>query len=218
MNWVTRALTSTVGQKVVMGITAFGLIGFLTGHLIGNLLIYAGDDIFNSYAHHLHSNPLFPLVELGLLVFFALHIYLAITLTLQNQKARGEQPYMMTKTKQEGIILQNNWMFVTGAVVIGFVLIHLMDLRFNFWGYMGEGISAADLIKDVLQGPLHALIYFIGSLFLLPHVAHGFQSMFRSLGLSHPKYTPFITKLSIVLGFVYALGFASIPLWGLLFS
>lgn len=45
---------STNGKKVVMAITGFILFLFIIGHLLGNLLVFAGRERFNSYAAILH--------------------------------------------------------------------------------------------------------------------------------------------------------------------
>jgi len=41
---------STNGKKIVMAVTGFILFLFLIGHLLGNLLVFAGPERFNSYA------------------------------------------------------------------------------------------------------------------------------------------------------------------------
>jgi succinate dehydrogenase / fumarate reductase, cytochrome b subunit len=43
-------------------------------------------------------------------------------------------------------------------------------------------------------------------------LAHGFASGFQTLGLNHPKYTPFIKKLGNLLAILIPLGFAIIPI------
>ena len=44
---------SSVGKKVITGITGFALIGFVIVHLLGNLTLFIGPDAFNRYAHFL---------------------------------------------------------------------------------------------------------------------------------------------------------------------
>jgi succinate dehydrogenase / fumarate reductase, cytochrome b subunit len=43
------------------------------------------------------------------------------------------------------------------------------------------------------------------------HLSHGFQSAFRTLGLSHKKYMPFVQALGLVFSIGVCLGFAVIP-------
>jgi succinate dehydrogenase / fumarate reductase cytochrome b subunit len=45
------------------------------------------------------------------------------------------------------------------------------------------------------------------------HVSHGFWSGFQTLGLSHPKYMPFIEHVAVVFSLIIGIGFASIPVF-----
>jgi len=39
-----RIFSSTIGQKVIMAVTGLMMVGFVLGHMAGNLLIFAGQD------------------------------------------------------------------------------------------------------------------------------------------------------------------------------
>ncbi len=75
----------------------------------------------------------------------------------------------------------------------------------------GPVIVAESMILE-FQAWWRVAIYTLGSIFVCWHVMHGVQSGFRSVGLNHPKYTPFITKAGHVLAIVIGLGFASVPI------
>src|SRR5262245_61137735 len=93
----TSSIFSTsVGQKIVIGITGFALFLYLVIHVAGNLMVFFGPAFFNKYAYTLESNPLLPLVELGLLAVFLIHIYKTIRMFLSNQDARPVS-YVMKK-------------------------------------------------------------------------------------------------------------------------
>ena len=69
MYWLIRTFTSSIGKKMVMAITGLMFCAFLLVHLIGNLTIYGGKDLFIAYVDHLHSyGPLITLAELVLLM------------------------------------------------------------------------------------------------------------------------------------------------------
>lgn len=224
-NWLLRGLGSSVGQKLILGLTGLGLCGFLVVHLSGNLLMYRGEEHYNDYARFLHANELLPLAEVGLLVLFLLHIYLALTTTRDNTAARPI-PYAMKESKLEHQAAQfapHNTMLFTGLIVLIFLIVHLLDMRFEAFGQMMFGGFSSRFVTPegetpfahairVLHDPVSAGVYLIGSLFVGYHVWHGFQSAFRSLGLSHPKYTPFLKQLSFVFAVAMAIGFASLPL------
>ncbi len=54
--WLARFYQSTIGQKIVMAVTGIVLVGFITVHMIGNLLVHKGAAAMNGYAALLKSN------------------------------------------------------------------------------------------------------------------------------------------------------------------
>ncbi len=213
--WLIRFITSTVGQKILMGFTGLGLCGFLVAHLSGNLLMYKGEKYYNEYAHFLHSSELLLPAEIGLFSMIILHLILAFTTARKNTDARGTEVYAEKQTKQSpGMLLfaPHNVMFATGLVVLLFLVVHLSDMKFELRNQVPEGTAPFDHAVHVLKDPISAVIYVVGSLVLGVHLAHGFQSAFRSIGFAHPKYSPFLGKLSIVFAIVISVGFASLPI------
>src|SRR5918994_6177863 len=79
---------SSVGTKLLIGLTGLLLFAYLVLHLAGNLLVFAGQDTFNHYAHALVSNPLVIPAEVALAIFFIVHIYKAVAMWTANQRAR----------------------------------------------------------------------------------------------------------------------------------
>ncbi|HYP16489.1 MAG TPA: succinate dehydrogenase, partial [Opitutus sp.] len=80
---------STIGRKINMAITGVILIGFVIGHLVGNLQVFSAPDKLNGYAHFLQSlGPLLWVARIGLLVAVGLHVWAATVLTLENHAAR----------------------------------------------------------------------------------------------------------------------------------
>ena len=216
LGWFLRLLSSSIGQKFVMGITGLLLCGFLAAHLAGNLLLFAGAEAFNEYAHALHKQwELIAIAEVGLLVLFLMHVYLAVVTSIGNVKARS-QHYLLKQTKVPNrVIGANSWMFASGAVVLGFVILHLIDLRLGLRGdlkYLAETDPEAPYRNTVavLSNPISRMVYFVGVVILGVHLSHGFASAFQSLGLNHPKYMPLIKWIGRIFAVVIAVGFASI--------
>jgi succinate dehydrogenase / fumarate reductase cytochrome b subunit len=115
--------TSSLARKYWMAVTGFLLIVFVLVHMAGNLLIYAGPDSLNSYAHNLKANPLIVwAARTGLLLVFLVHLYLGLSLTAENQAARPIG-YVYEDT------LRASWasrhMLLTGLVLLAFILYHL---------------------------------------------------------------------------------------------
>lgn len=216
MNWLWKALSSSVGKKVLMAITGLGLCGFLVAHLAGNLLLYAGPEAYNHYAESLHAQQVLLVVaEIGLLLLFVVHIGLSLKLTQENQSARPVGYEMKQSKLPEAPLVKpaHDIMFGTGIVILLFLILHLADFKFGVRGIAPDGETPFEKALRVLKDPLTFAVYIIGSLVLGYHVLHGFQSAFQSLGLNHPKYTPTIKKLSVVFALVVALGFGSFPLY-----
>ena len=213
MSWLFRLFKSGIGRKVLVALSGLALVGFLIGHLTGNLLIYSGDngESMNAYAQSLHELPGFMVIEIGLLVMFLLHISLVIWLTVENKRARGGQGYSGGATKQESGVLRflsSKTMAISGLIVLAFLIVHIADFRMA----RGEGLIY-DQVTTKLQEPWRVTLYVLGSLLASWHVYHGFQSAFRSVGVNHNKYTPFLRTIGTLLSIAFAIGFASIPIW-----
>jgi succinate dehydrogenase/fumarate reductase cytochrome b subunit len=81
-----------VGKKVVMAVTGLVLVGFVVGHMLGNLKIFLGAEAIDTYAAFLRTvgEPLIPYsvllwaVRIVLLTSVALHITAAVQLTRMN--------------------------------------------------------------------------------------------------------------------------------------
>ena len=219
MRWFLRFLSSSIGRKMVMGLTGLLLCGFVAAHLAGNLKLFVGAKSFNEYAHFLHSLEILPVAEAGLLLLFVAHVYLAFVTAAGNTAARLDD-YSMKQSKQpRGLLVANpsTWMFASGAVVLGFIVLHLIDLKFALRPdirYLDEHDFAAPFANTmaVLSNPVSRVCYVLGAIVLGFHLSHGFPSAFQSLGLNHPKYTPLIKIAGRLFGLAIAVGFASLAL------
>ncbi|MCA9068645.1 MAG: succinate dehydrogenase cytochrome b subunit [Planctomycetaceae bacterium] len=222
MSWFRLFVSSSLGKKYIMGITGLLLCGFLVTHLAGNLLMYVGDGrVYNDYAHTLHSQEgLIKVAEVWLLVIFALHLFLAFSLSRSNRSARGIS-YQVKKHKEgsESSPLQlDSWMLISGVAVFVFLLVHLSDFHFSTSMdlYSKEDLQSMepfDKAVAVLTNPLRVGIYCAGTVFLAAHLAHGVASAFRSLGISHTKYNYCIRVLGYIFAVIFGLGFFTFPVW-----
>ncbi len=222
MTWFRLLVSSSLGKKYIMGITGLLLCGFLVTHLAGNLLMYVSPAVYNEYAHTLHKQEvLIKVAEVGLLVLFGLHLYLAFSLTKHNRDARGVA-YEVSKTKngsEQAPVRTDAWMMWSGVVILGFLIVHLSDFHLEsspdiaYKTEAGEHKEPFAKAIAVLTNPIHAGIYIAGTIFLCAHLSHGFSSAFRSLGISHPKYNRFIRVLGYFFAVIFGLGFATFPIW-----
>ena len=66
MSWLTDALKSSLGRKLIMSLTGLFLVMFLVGHVLGNLLLFVDDggQAFNEYARFMTSTPAIQVLSL----------------------------------------------------------------------------------------------------------------------------------------------------------
>lgn len=201
-----------VGKKIAMALSGVVLFGFVIGHMAGNLQIFLGREKINAYAETLHSNAALLWGVRGvLLLAVVVHAYTGIWLWKQSRDAR---PQRYHKPGQRYPNLAGRTMALSGIVIGAFVVFHLLHLTA---GTFNPTLPFADLrpYENMVAGfrfPLVALFYVVAVLMLGLHLYHGAWSMFQSVGISHPRYTPTIKRLAVLFAFVLAVGFAAVPL------
>jgi succinate dehydrogenase / fumarate reductase cytochrome b subunit len=204
-----RFWQTTVGKKAVMAVTGFILFGFVVGHLLGNLQIFISPERLNHYAELLKSAPaLLWGVRLTLLASVALHMWAAISLTLLDLSARPIRYYRKANVNSSYASRTMIW----GGVIIGaFVVFHLLHFT---TGSVHPQFSQKNVYNNVVIGfqavPV-AVFYIIAMVLLCLHLYHGLWSMFQSLGLEHPTYTPWIKRFAKLFAIAIAAGNISIP-------
>lgn len=208
MKWVVSTLTSAIGKKVMMALTGLAFCGFLVVHLIGNLTLYGGKDLFNSYAQHLHSlGPLVTVFELGLLALALVHVLTGLTLFYENWRARPVR-YCMKKTAG-GRTIGSATMPYTGILLLAFVTFHLVN--FHFVDKTDRTIFA--IVAEAFAQPSYVVLYVLAMIVAAIHVSHGFWSAFQTVGASHPKYMPLVRSAGLLFSLMVGIGFGAIPIY-----
>ncbi len=209
MNWVFRTLSTSVGKKQLMAITGLLFLLFLATHLLGNLSIYAGPASFVSYAEHLHAlGNLLVAAEVVMVLALIIHVSTAIVLFFQNRSARPIK-YAVDKSGG-GRTFSSQAMPYTGLLILGFIGVHMATFSHHIVDQSTRNIF--QIAADVFSHPVYLAIFLAGMIILGFHVRHGLWSAFQTVGANHPKYMPFIQKLSIVFAVIVAIGFGSLPL------
>ncbi len=214
MTGLGNALASSVGKKIVMGLTGLLLVGFLVEHLHGNLKLFEDrtGEAFDGYVAFLQGfGPLLVLAEIGLAGLFLVHVYLAFRLTLENLHARRTR--YVIRNSRGASTLGSLSMFYTGALILGYLIKHLYDFRFDSRFF--EDPDA--LVKGTLSQTGPALVYLVAAIAVGVHLSHGFRSAFQSLGISHPRLNVFLVRAGLVASILFAIGFASFPVYFLFF-
>jgi succinate dehydrogenase / fumarate reductase, cytochrome b subunit len=213
----TRAFSSSVGSKLLIGLTGLALFLYMVLHLVGNVIIFFGPELFNEYSHRLISNPLIIPIEIGLLLLFLLHIYKTIRMWMQNQAARPvryhrKEPAGHSSRKS----LASSTMIASGMFLMVFVVIHVKQFKFGSYYLAAGSETVRDLYRteiEVFQQPFWVLLYVVATLLVGLHLRHGFSSAFQSLGLDHPRYTKRLVALGIAFALLIGVGLAVIPIW-----
>ena len=217
MSRLNQFLGSSIGKKFVMAITGILLILFLVIHLINNLLLFGGPEAFNQNVALLESiKPFIRVIEITLALIFIYHIFNTLKLWWENKKANPEK-YAVNANKENSTIYSRT-MVITGSLILIFLVIHLYTL----WGKYNFGMKGSEnyfeVIKTLFANPIWAAFYFIIMITIGFHINHAFQSAFQTLGWSHKKYTPLVEKIGSLIAFIFAVGFASIPIYFFLIS
>lgn len=207
------ALTSTtIGKKAVMAVSGVILMGFVIGHLLGNLQAFpfmGGKEALNKYAAFLHSMPgALWTARLVLLGAAAAHIASAVALVKQNIKARP-QKYRVTHYAVTTYAART--MRVGGIIVFFFIVFHLAHLTL---GVVGPDASNPDVYARLVAGfqsPAISGIYILANAALGLHLRHGVWSALQTLGINHPKYNAHRKHLATAVALLVAGGNISIP-------
>jgi succinate dehydrogenase / fumarate reductase, cytochrome b subunit len=218
MSWLVKSLNSSIGKKVIMAITGVCLILFLVIHLINNLTLFAGAELFNSVVKNLESiKPIVRVIELILALILALHIFNGLRLWIENKKARPVRYKINGSSKNSDIFSRT--MFITGSIIFIFLVIHLRTFwySFNFGSPLTNVHKYYEFTVDAFQSPIYSLFYVAAVCLLGFHLNHGFQSAFQTFGWNNKTYFPLIKLLGTLYAIVMALGFASIPIYFLFF-
>lgn len=211
-----RALSTSVGTKLLIGVTGLALFLYLLIHIAGNLIVFAGPAAFNRYAFVMeYGNPLLPVIEIGLLLIFLLHIYKAVTNYISNSAAR---PVRYVKKERAGYTSRKSFasttMIFSGLWLLIFVVIHVKAFRFSPetpWPAGGRDLYQQEM--NVFVNPLTVAFYVLSMLVVGSHLWHGIASSLQSLGADHPKWTPRILVAGKVIAFALAGAFIVIALW-----
>ena len=218
MNSLTHCFQTSIGKKQIVAVTGLCLIGFVIGHLAGNLLVYLGPAAYNGYAHKLAGlRPGLYLVEMALLGIFLVHMYVTALLVLENMAARPQR-YQVEAEKGK-----RSWatrlMPYTGSIILAFVIWHLLD--FTFVDHNGPRSILSDgksyelygVLYNAFLNPVHSLLYIIAMIAVGLHLSHGVESFTQTFGFRHPVYAPLVKKFSDIFAIFVTVGFSGIPVY-----
>ncbi len=208
---LTFILKSSIGNKLIMGLTGLFLIAFLMVHCIINSMIFMNDGgvIFNEAAEFMGKNVAIRTMEIGLFAGLFIHIFQGLNLVFKNRKARSVNYSVQNGNKSSKWYSRS--MGLLGTLLLIFLIIHLR----HFWyvSRLTNEISSDtntlfDEMKKVFASFWVVLIYVLGMISLAYHLMHGFQSSFQTMGWNHKKYTPALKMIgfwfSVIIPFIFS--------------
>jgi succinate dehydrogenase cytochrome b subunit len=213
---VLQGFSTSVGSKILIGLTGLALVGFLIFHLAGNLLVFLGPASYNDHAHALISNPLVIPAELGLAAIFLVHVFKTIGHVLRGRAAR---PVRYNVKKWAGGAsrksLGSSTMIVSGLVTFAFVIVHLKTFKYGANYQVADQPAVRDLYRlliEVFHRPADVVFYVICMIVIGLHLRHGISSAFQSIGVMPAGWTRAILASGLWLAVIIAFGFAVIPI------
>ena len=215
MTW-KQVFTSSVGKKLVMGFTGIFLILFLIIHAGLNACIWANDGgkMFNAGAQFMGANVVPRILEIGLFAGLILHIIQGLMLEVSNRSKRGVA--YASDYGNRGSKWYSRSMGILGTLILLFLILHLSNFWFpnrshqNF--VLGEEIDLYATMKTTFSELWVVIVYVLGCLSLGYHLAHGFQSAFKTMGVHNKKYNQMLTSIGYGFSVIITLAFAMMPL------
>ena len=210
-----------------MGLTGIFLILFLVVHVGINACIWANDEgqMFNLAAHFMGSKVVIRILEVGLFLFIFIHIIQGLALEISNRSKRGVG--YAVNYGNRGSKWYSRSMGLLGTLILLFLVLHWI----HFWipsritgvtGPNGEDLKQTygtvtvhdmyHLMYITFEQLWVVVIYVLGCISLGYHLAHGFQSAFRSLGVHNKKYNKMLTSTGYAFSIIVSLAFAMMPI------
>jgi succinate dehydrogenase / fumarate reductase cytochrome b subunit len=204
---------STNGKKVVMALTGVMMFLFVIGHLLGNLLVFAGRTRINAYAQFLHfDDSLLWTVRSILIIAATMHVVVTIQLALRNKEAR---PISYLRKEAINSSYASRTMYWSGPIVLAFIIFHLLQFTA---GYIHPEMRFIpnDVYHNLVTGfrVWWVSAWYVFSISLLGlHLRHGLWSMLQSIGLAHSLRKEQTLKLvALIISVLIVLGYISIPI------
>lgn len=219
MSRITSFYRSSLGKKAVMAATGIILFGFVFVHMVGNLKMYQGPEVYNAYAEGLREigypivphNGLLWIARLTLVAAVLLHMLSAWQVTRQSWAARPSRYSKKTILQADYAVRTIRW---GGVIIAFFVAYHIMHLTVGLaWAH--PDFRAGEVYHNVVTAfgnPWVALFYIAANLFLGLHLFHGVWAFFQTLGWNHPRYNSWRRNFASLFAFVITAGNVSFPI------
>ena len=186
---------------------------FVVGHLLGNLLVFAGRAQINAYAQFLHfDDSLLWTVRSVLIIAATLHVVVTIQLALRNKEAR---PIGYLRKEAINSSYASRTMYWSGPIVLAFIIFHLLQFTAGYI-HPETRFIPNDVYHNLVTGfrVWWVSAWYVFSISLLGlHLRHGLWSMLQSIGLAHSlRKERALKQVALIVAVLIVLGYISIPI------
>lgn len=217
MDWLFKMLSTSIGKKMLVGLTGLFLCSFLLVHLYINLHLLPlpgfaddGGKTFGELASFMANTLIIRILEIGLFLGFILHIYYSLRVNMENKKAKPVS-YKVNASSQTSSWTSRS-MVLLGLTLLIFLVMHLWGIYLQHKLFHVQETLYQTTVA-VLSDKIYAVIYLVGLLALSLHLKHGFQSAFQTFGFNTPKMKGLIHLVGIFFWLIVPLLFATQPIY-----
>ena len=210
-------ISTSIGKKVAMAISAIFLMVFLLQHFLINITSVFSEDLFNMLSHFMGTNPLVqfilqPVLIAGVIFHFVMGFYLEI----QNRRA-SKYEYFKERGGANSTWMSRN-MIWSGLVILSFLVLHFIDfwipeMNYKYIEFLPDDPNRYhhELVEK-FQDPYKVVFYCFSFVLLSLHLLHGFSSSLKSMG-TNKSYTASIKRISVMYSIGVPLGFCFIAIF-----
>jgi succinate dehydrogenase / fumarate reductase cytochrome b subunit len=214
-------LSSSIGRKFAMALSALFLMIFLLQHLTINLAAVFSPDTFNDWSHFMGTNAVVQFIAQPILIFAVVfHFVMGFVLEARNREARPIK-YKMNKGGANSTWMSRN-MILSGLVILAFLGLHFVDFwvhEMNVKYIQGDlsGMANGEMryyqdVLDKFAHPARVIVYVVAFILLSLHLMHGFSSAFQSIG-QDGKLVRNLKKFGVAYSVLVPLGFVFIAIY-----
>ncbi len=214
-------LSSSIGRKFAMALSAFFLMIFLLQHFAINILSVFSESAFNKASHFMGTFWAVQYLLQPVLIFgVVFHFVMGFVLEIQNNRARKIK-YAKNNGGANSSWMSRN-MILSGLVILAFMALHFIDFwipEINTKYIQGDmsGLHNGEFryfheLEEKFHSHIRTIVYCISFIFLALHLLHGFNSAFQSVGANN-KYTRGLKGFSKIYAIGIPLGFIFIALF-----
>ena len=222
LRWLSEVWSSTVGKKLIVGITGVILVAYVILHMLGNLKTLQGNGsgvpAVDTYADWLRTagSPVIPregvlwFVRAILITAFVVHIVGVSQLIKRNRDARPPG-------HRNAKVIQRSWasrtMAISGFLLLAFIIFHV--LQFTTLTIhptpLAEGTVYENLYGAFQEWWL-VVIYVAAVVVLGFHLRHALWSVLQTHGFDAPNRNPSFRRGANATAILITAGFAVIPI------